>query len=113
MDVLFENLFWVIFIGFALFFVYRIFKHKGFKGAMFGAHILNTLGEVNGKSQGPMSILLKVHSLGSDTPHEILVGIEVIAKSFASWQMMPVTLTASETQQLVSLLQRAINERTI
>ncbi|MBI2174918.1 MAG: hypothetical protein HYU33_06960 [Candidatus Omnitrophica bacterium] len=111
MDTLFENLFWVIFVGFALFFGYRILKHKGFKGAMFGARIVNTIGEVSGKSQGPISVLLKVHSLGSDAPHEILVGIEVVAKSFASWQMMPVTLTASETQQLMSLLERAVNER--
>lgn len=106
-----EHLFWLVFVGIFLFFAYRMFKYKGLKGAMFGAEIVNTVGEVQGKGQGPLSLALKVHSLKPETTSQSLVGIELVAKSIASYEMMPITLSASEAQHLITLLERAINER--
>lgn len=108
-----EDLFWPAFVGIILFFAYRMFKYKGLKGAIFGAEIVNTVGEVQGKSQGPVSLALKVHSLKPDATSQSLVGIELVAKSIASHQMMPITLSVSEAQQLISLLERAINEKNV
>ncbi len=107
MDDAIETLFFVVFFAIAGYFVYRMIQHGGFKAAMFGARIDRTIGEVSGEKQGPMGIALKVHVLRRD-PSEKLIGIELVAKSFASYQMIPVTLSVSQAEQLASLLQNAV-----
>ena len=105
-----DNLFQIVFVSILIFFLYRTFKYKSLKGAMFGAEILHTVGEVQGKGQSFLSLALKVHTLKSDRVSHGLVGIEIVAKSFASYQMMPVTLQTTEAQKLITLLESAINE---
>jgi len=107
MDSGFEVLFFAVFAAVIGFFVYRMFRHGGFKAAMFGARIDRTVGEVSGEKQGPVGVALKVHILRREAT-EKLVGIEFVAKSFASYQMMPITLSASQAQQLASLLNEAV-----
>src|SRR6266404_5056044 len=106
MDLGFEVLFFAVFavIGF---FVYRMFRHGGFKAAMFGARIERTVGEVSGEKQGPVAVALKVHILRREAA-EKLVGVEFVAESFASYQMMPITLSVSQAQQLATLLDAAV-----
>ena len=107
MDDAFETLFFVVFFAIVGYFVYRMIRHGGFKAAMFGARIDRTVGEVSGEKQGPMGIALKVHILRRDAA-EKLVGVEFVAKGFASYQMMPVTLSVAQAQQLASLLNDAV-----
>lgn len=102
-----ENLFWVFFLGIIGYFIFRMARYGGFKAAMFGAKIEKTLGEVEGQRQTLMSLRLKVHLL-EGSPSEKTVGLELVAKSVASYQMMPITLSAAEAKKLVSLLQSAI-----
>lgn len=106
MDFAPEALFFVVFAAVLGYFGYRMLRHGGFRGAMFGARIEQTVGEVTGEKQGPMNVALKVHALRRDDS-EKLIGIELVAKSFASYQMMPITLSVSQAQQLASLLQNA------
>lgn len=107
MQWLIENLFWLAFGGVAAFFLFRVVRYGGFKAAMFGAKIEKTIGEVEGHPQLPVRTTLKVHVLGGGSP-EKAVGIEFIAKSVASYQMVPVTLSVSEAKKLASLLQAAV-----
>lgn len=107
MDFGLEVLFFAVFAAVIGFFAYRMIRHGGFKAAMFGARIDRTIGEVSGEKQGPVGIALKVHILRRDAA-EKLVGVEFVAKSFASYQMMPITLSASQAQQLASLLNEAV-----
>lgn len=88
------------------FFIYRLVRNGGFKGALFGARIVYTVGEVKGASKGIMRTTLKVHVL-NDNPGEHDIGIEVVIKSFASYQMIPVRLNQQEANQLAALLQKA------
>jgi len=106
MHLVFENLFWVIFLGIAGFFVFRMLRYGGFRAAMFGASIQRTVGEVAGLSHPPVSSVLKIHILGGGDPEKV-VGPEFVAKSFASYQMLPLTLSSSEAEKLVTLLQEA------
>lgn len=106
MQSLFDNLFWLIFVGIAGFFIFRMFRYGGFKAAMFGASIQRTVGEVAGLSLPPVSSALKVHVLAGGNP-EKAVGLEFVSKSFASYQMTPLTLSSSEAKRLVSLLHEA------
>lgn len=107
MDFGFEVVFFAIFAGVIGFFGYRMIRHGGVKAAMFGARIDRTVGEVSGEKQGPVGVALKVHILRREAA-EKLVGVELVAKSFASYQMMPITLSASQAQQLASLLNEAV-----
>lgn len=102
-----ETIFPFVFGGVVLFFLYRVIRHGGLRGAMFGASVLETLGEVEGKGQGPASSKLKVHLLGESSDPNRPVGLEIVTTTFASYQMHPITLPRGEAQKLLTLLQRA------
>ena len=102
----FEYIFFALFALVVGTFVYKIIKNRGFKGAMFGAPIQNTVGEVAGRDTGMMKVSVRVHTLGDkDVGYE--VGLELVAKSFASYQMMPAKLSPADANRLASLLQTA------
>jgi len=85
-------------------------RHGGFKGAMFGAKVERTVGEVAGEKQGPISTAIKVHLLNRDSA-EKLVGLEFVARGFATYRTTPFALSALEAQKLVLLLQEAVRAR--
>ena len=69
-----------LFVAFGAFFLYRMFRHGGLRGAMFGARVVRAVGEVSAESQGPVRVVLKVHLL-ERTGSDKLVGLELVAKS--------------------------------
>ncbi len=105
-----ENNFQYIFFAIIAFvagsFIFKILKHGGLKAAMFGAPIAQTLGEVEGGGVKFMSVKVRVHTLGGGS-EEKSIGLEFVAKSVASYQMLPVTLSATEAKKLATLLQSA------
>lgn len=102
------------YIFFALFalvigsFVFKIIKHGGFKAAMFGAGIRNTVGEVSGNGPKLVNMSLKVHELDDETL-EKYVGLELVAKTIGSYQMTPITLSVSEAKKLTELINSITN----
>jgi hypothetical protein len=104
---MFPVLFFVVVIVVVGSFLFKIFKHGGFKAAMFGAPIEHTFGEVKGSGVKLMSTVVKIHTLGGGD-HEKAIGLELVAKSAVSYQMMPVSLSASEARKLIVLLQSAV-----
>jgi hypothetical protein len=86
------------------------FKHRGLKGLLFGAGIRLTVGEVEGKGRTFMSekITLKVHVL--DAAPEKALGLEFVAKSIASYQIIPFSMSATEARKLIAHLQTAIKQ---
>jgi hypothetical protein len=80
-----------------------------FKAQVFGSSIKQTLGRIEGRNLGPISVDLKVHLLeGTTVVDPRLIGIELTAKSVLSYKMMGITLSKAEVQQLISLLNSAI-----
>lgn len=110
MNWLIENLFWVLFLAIPGYLIFRTIRYGGVKAAMFGAKIERTLGEVEGHPQRPVSLRLKVHVLADGSSNKA-VGLELVARSIASYQMMPITLSVVEARKLAALLQSAINEK--
>jgi hypothetical protein len=100
-------MFLLVFLGVGGLMLFRVLKFGGFKAAMFGAPIQTTVGEVAGSGPRMMTLTVKVHRLGGGT--ERSVGLELVAKSFASYQMMPVSLSSAEARKLAQLLQAASN----
>ena len=87
---------------------YRIARYHGIKGALFGATINETLGEVYGSNSGIIGTSLKVHTLQSATAADPAVGLEFVARSGISYRMTPLKLQRSEADKLVVLLQQAL-----
>jgi hypothetical protein len=89
--------------------IYKAVRNRGLRGAMFGAPLLQKIGELELSRGGLTKTKLRVHALDPrdrvDGPH---VGIEVVRSTFASWEMSPVSLTRSEARQLADELSRAI-----
>jgi hypothetical protein len=89
---------------------YKSFKYGGFKAGMFGAPIERTVGEAAGAGTSFMNNVIKVHVLGGSSLARA-VGIEVTAKSFLSYQMLPVALSVPEADRLIELLRQAVAGR--
>ena len=104
-----ETAFLFFFGVIALYMLYGFIRKKGFRGMMFGAEVTSTLGEVIGIKRSAMSTAAKVHTL-KDNDNTALVGIEIISKGFASYHMMPFTLSTSEAKKLANLLNEAANK---
>ena len=102
--------FFVVFLGALLYFSISVVRHGGFKGAMFGASIDQTLGEVGSGANSMISQKLRVHALAASSRPDKAVGIELSSSTFASWSMTGLTLSTSETRNPIALLERAIAE---
>lgn len=90
--------------------LWPIIKYGGFKAAQFGARIDHTVGEVQAYGAGPVRVRLKVHKL-ADGKGDRAVGVEIVAKSFAGYQMMGVPLTVESTRELIQQLEASIQDR--
>lgn len=102
----FSFLFFAVFALLVGAFIFKMIKHGGLKAAFFDAPIERTVGEVAGASGKLMSMAVKVHILGGGAPDKA-IGLEFVAKSIGSYQMTPITLSASEAKKLATLLQSA------
>jgi hypothetical protein len=89
-------------------FVYQAVKKRGLKGAIFGASITRTVGELDLGKSGPMRTILKVHSLESLKPGAPTVGIEVVTRSVLSYHMWPIRLTSEQAGAFRELLHQAL-----
>src|SRR5579859_4893865 len=90
--------------------VYQAIKKGGLKGAMFGASITQTIGELDLGKSGPMQMqtMLKVHRLESRAPGTPTVGIELVNRSVVSYHMLPIRLTSEQAGALREFLARAV-----
>jgi hypothetical protein len=108
-DQIFPFIFGAVFLAIVVTMARGFFAHGGFKGMMFGAGIRRTVGEVEGAGKSMMKTALKVHVL--DGSPDRAIGLEFVAKSVASYQMLPISLSASEARRLVAHLQTALGVR--
>ncbi len=99
---------WALFAGIAIFMIRGVVRF-GFKGSMFGARIIRTVGEVRGARQTIGSLVVRVHVLDGHSP-ERAVGVELVGKTPLSYHMLPISLSKGETLHLASVLQQAANE---
>jgi hypothetical protein len=99
-----------LFVASGSYFVYRMVRHGGLRGAMFGTKVWRSVGEVSAESRSPLRMVLKLYILGRE-PSQKMVGLEFVAKSYASYQIIPATLSPREAIQLIALLQEAVRDQ--
>jgi hypothetical protein len=105
-----EHLFFGIVGLVLLHLVYQIIKNRGLRGAMFGAPVIRTIGELDLGRRGMVRTRLKVHRLqGTDTASPV-VGIEFLMTTLGSFGMTPLPLTRDQALTLSGLLSRAAAE---
>jgi len=106
-----EYVFFVVFGLFAASLLFKVIKHGGLRGAMFGAPVGRMISEMQLEKRGMVKTKLKIHLLDPREPafgpH---VGVEVIQSTFGSWEMKPITLSREEAQQLADHLMVAARE---
>ena len=98
-----EYLFYALFAAVAAHLVFKVFRHGGFRGALFGAPIRATVAEIELPRRGMVKSRLKVHTLAGDRG-EPEVSLEIVHSTVGSWQMMPVSLSAEQAQRLADAL---------
>jgi hypothetical protein len=91
-----------------LFFLYRIIKFRGFRGAIFGAAIDRTLGELDLGRRGLLRTRLRVVRLDVDDPDSPPIGLEVVSTTFLGYHIHPVVLSVAHATNLQNLLARAV-----
>jgi hypothetical protein len=104
----FEVVFFIVFGAVVAYFLYSMFRHGGFKGAMFGARISSSIGEVSTTTRGVGSQKLKVHLLDVDDPTKPRVGIELTSSTPLSWNTVPIRLSDDGVRELISLLEQSL-----
>jgi hypothetical protein len=109
LDDAFPYFFVLVVVLVAAAFLFKLAKHGSFKGAMFGSAIERTVGEVSAARGTMVTTLLRVHVLRGDVGSETTIGVEFVAKSFASYQMLPISLTNDEARTLIRLLESALS----
>src|SRR6266513_3156812 len=72
---------------------------------MFGGHIERTVGEVRGTGR-VANVKLRVHAL-SGGGEDRAVGVELVATTIGSYQMLPITLSVEGAEELIDLLKEA------
>ncbi len=108
MEALPAILFLIVWIAVFLFLVYNIFKRGGWRGALLGGSIVETLGELQGRKRSFVQSRLKLHIIHDRDTNEKAIGLEVTHKTFASWQMTPFTLNRQEAEELQRMLTAAL-----
>lgn len=106
----FQHLFFVVFGLMLAYFAFQVFRNRGLRGAMFGARVMRTVGELDLGRSGMVRRRLKVHCLkphGAASPN---IGVEFLATSFGGFGMTPVALTGEQANRLAALLTQAVAE---
>jgi hypothetical protein len=108
-DRIFPYFIGFVFSAIAIAFVFRMIKFGGVKAAIFGAEIGRTVGEIGLADGVVSSTKLKIHVLRG--AEEKAIGLEVVARSVASYHMAPFSLSLADARQLIRLLQSAVEAR--
>jgi hypothetical protein len=97
--------------GLALvFFLYQVIKNRGFRGAIFGAPVVRTIGELDLGRQGMVRTKLRVHRLETAEPSSPEIGIEVSTTTIGSFNIAPIRLSRSQAMALNTLISQAVAE---
>jgi len=96
-----------VFAGVAVYFVYQMHKHGGFKNALFGARKEAEIGKVIGRTRFGVTSSIRVHKMRDSNTEENVVGIELVHKARLSYSMQPFSLSASDARELAKLLEVA------
>ena len=95
-------LFFVGFAAIAGYFVFRLIKYGGLRGALYGSAIARTIGEVELSQVSGVKHTLRVHVLENGR-----IVLEQSSRTMLSASLHGLPMTTDDADRLVSLLQQA------
>ena len=95
-------LFFAIFGVIAVYLAYQVVSKGGFKGAILGSRISQTIGEIPLKTSGPIKRVVRVHKLENGN-----VAIEITSIALLAYSMTGFALTPTQSDQLIAHLNEA------
>jgi hypothetical protein len=104
-----EYIFFAVFGAVVLHLLYQVISKGGFRGAIFGAPVIRTIGAMDLGRKGLLRTRVKVHCLEARENDSPSVGIEVVHSTVGSFSMSPVSLTREQARELSVLLSQAAN----
>jgi hypothetical protein len=88
-------------------FAFKILKHGGLRGALFGVAVGPAIGDVPLSNSRVPKRQMTVRMLHGD---ELRVGLELVAKGPLSYSIVPIPLSRTEARRLAELLLIAAGE---
>lgn len=87
--------------------LYQVISKGGLRGAMFGAPVVKTIGQLDLGRHGLLRTRLMVHRLEAREADSPSVGIEVVHSAVGSFGISPIRPTTQQAEALSTLLSRA------
>ena len=102
-----EYLFFGLFGAVVLHLIYQVISKGGWRGALYGAPVIDTVGSMDLGRKGLLRTRLKVHRLEAREPGSPCVGIEFMHTTIGSFNVSPLPLTKDQAHMLSALLSQA------
>lgn len=106
LNLILDNFHWFFFALVVYTFAWKVWNKGSIRGALLGYKVERVIGEVLGEKSAMQGVTVRVNKLEGNSDQGN-VGIELVAKSFASYQMTPVTLNREAALKLAELLRTA------
>jgi len=108
---LFDYIFPAVFVVFFGSFLFRLIRNGSLTGALLGARVTNTVGEIFLSKSQLSSHVLKVQTLEASAGEKPTIALSIVSKAPLGASMVPMKLTSDQAKELVGLLQQAIGSR--
>jgi hypothetical protein len=99
---LLDQYFWVPFVAIGAYLLYRLVKHGGWRGMLYGSAVARTIGELKLARRMGASTTLRVHVLENGQ-----IVLEHSSRALMAASINGTPLSTSEADTLISLLQQA------
>ena len=99
---LLDNFFWVPFAVVAAIVLFRVLRHGGLRGALYGSAVAKTIGEIELGRKIGTTMTLRVHVLEDGQ-----IVVEQASRAPFGASLTGIPLNTAQTDQLIALLQRA------
>jgi hypothetical protein len=103
----FQQIFPFIALLVLAFFAWRYFKYGGLVGALLGARLTETIGEITLPSWGLSSRVLRVSLMATPEGGAKDLALAITSKAAFAASVVPIKLSHAQALELLSLLQRA------
>jgi hypothetical protein len=91
----------------ALYLLFTVVRNRGFRGAMFGAPVTRTVGEIDLGRRRMVRTTARAYLLESGSPSAPEIGLEFSSKRFGRWNVFPLALTREQVRVFTVLLAEA------
>lgn len=95
---------WTLIAGGWMYMIFRIVKFGGFRGALYGAKVLEHIGELEGEKVSFIRSRLNIHLLLNKRLNQRELGCEIVKSSMLSWRAYHLRVAGEEARIFYELV---------